>query len=104
MLLKQIYSFILTILIGVIILAGIYGLDRYYVDQEDHNNSISKNLEEMCSILGGSYLMEYSECVGITLEKCNSMSGTFNECASPCRHENETEFCIQSCDTVCKLV
>lgn len=73
---------------------------------------------EYCEEAGGEWLDEFYECemMGSTLcepgtncqqvkkEFCeNDLHGTYQECASPCRNDPESEFCITSCAEVCSV-
>jgi hypothetical protein len=47
---------------------------------------------------------KYKECEGLTKENCLSLGGSFNECASPCRHiKNKNNGCITVCVPVCSF-
>lgn len=83
----------LLIVLGVIvIILGILNLIK--------DNPL--NLEKECILRDGKWLEEYKECEGISLESCEELRGTFNECASACRHTN-SEFCIMLCVPVCSF-
>ena len=60
-------------------------------------------LKEECNLNGGKWLDEYKECEGIDEEQCNLLGGEFDECASDCRHEPESEVCTTQCIPVCSL-
>lgn len=55
---------------------------------------------ESCEEIGGNWLNEHNECEQITQEECENLKGTYNECASSCRHI-EADMCIQVCVPVC---
>lgn len=60
--------------------------------------------ENLCPSLGGKWLPEHNECESITQRQCSQLFvGTFNECASPCRHNPNAEVCIQLCVPVCTI-
>ncbi len=54
-----------------------------------------------CEELEGKWLDEYSECEGIERLDCEKMGGKYENCASACRHDSETEACIDVCVEVC---
>jgi hypothetical protein len=54
-----------------------------------------------CDENNGIWLNEYDECEGITPETCKELGGIYNDCASPCRNNPETELCMQVCVSVC---
>lgn len=56
-----------------------------------------------CESFEGKWIPEANECEGITLEQCESMGGEFDECASACRNDPDTEICTMQCVQVCKL-
>lgn len=58
--------------------------------------------EEVCNLNSGKWLPEYNECEGISKVQCEQSGGTFEECASACRHNPDAEFCIAMCVAVCK--
>jgi hypothetical protein len=58
--------------------------------------------EEVCNLSSGKWLPESKECEGISKVQCEQSGGTFEECASACRHNPDAEFCIAMCVPVCK--
>ena len=66
-------------------------------------------LESQCVANGGKYLRDYRECVWSvgnpeTFQSvCKVMNGTFNSCASPCRHNPSADGCVASCVFVCSF-
>lgn len=56
-----------------------------------------------CEDMGGTFDAEYNECVGIGSDDCASLGGSFNECASACRHDPDAEMCTMECVLVCEL-
>ncbi len=57
-----------------------------------------------CTDIGGTWSGEHRECIQIDEDQCATIGGTFNACASPCRHEtNKDIVCIQMCVAVCSL-
>ena len=65
------------------------------------------NTELLCTANGGKWDAKYKECVGISSKTCNILNGTFNNCASACRHETsaagEPKMCIAVCVQVCSI-
>jgi hypothetical protein len=56
-----------------------------------------------CEDLGGNFLEEHNECEYISQAECDILGGTYNECASACRHDPNAEMCIEVCVPVCYL-
>lgn len=54
-----------------------------------------------CIESNGKWNEEYKECTGISQTQCTNLGGTFDECASACRHNPEAEACIMMCVQVC---
>jgi hypothetical protein len=59
--------------------------------------------EVTCEELGGNFLEAQNECEYITQEECDLLGGTFDDCASACRHDPNAEVCITLCVPVCYL-
>lgn len=58
--------------------------------------------QELCEFYGGLWNSDYDECTNIASDDCIAIGGTFNECASPCRHdEDENAPCILMCLQLC---
>ncbi len=63
---------------------------------------VSANSSEgKCVNAGGQWSAEHKECMGVGSESCVAIGGTFNECASACRHNPKAEACIMMCVQVC---
>lgn len=60
-------------------------------------------METTCTDAGGKYLALFNECEDISSEACTAMGGTFDECASACRHAPEAVMCTAQCVPVCSL-
>ncbi len=59
---------------------------------------------DICLNAGGTYLDDYNECEDISSESCSELSGSFNDCASACRHNPDpAAACIQICVPVCSF-
>lgn len=61
------------------------------------------NPEGACLSFDGSWLSETRECEGMSKEQCETLGGTFNECASACRNNPEAEVCTMQCVIVCQF-
>jgi hypothetical protein len=59
--------------------------------------------EQACTEAGGKYLAVFSECENVSSATCTAMGGTFNECASACRHQPEASVCTAQCVPVCSF-
>lgn len=60
-------------------------------------------METTCTDSGGTYLALFNECENVSSEACTAMGGTFDECASACRHAPEAVMCTAQCVPVCSL-
>jgi hypothetical protein len=57
-----------------------------------------------CATHGGKWLAKYQECEYVGKDWCQSVGGTFNECASACRHSAEPLTpCTMQCVPVCSF-
>ena len=61
------------------------------------------NYKSNCEDYNGTWINISKECESITKEQCDILTGTFNECASPCRNDPRANMCVMSCVPVCKL-
>ncbi|MBN1274673.1 hypothetical protein JXA12_00065 [Candidatus Woesearchaeota archaeon] len=59
------------------------------------------NPEGACWSFDGTWLPEYQECEGMSEEQCENLGGTYDGCASACRHDPDAEICIEVCVPVC---
>lgn len=63
--------------------------------------------ESLCNQNQGTWQSEYTECENISKGTCEQAGGTYLECESACRHNEdfneETTMCIQICVPVCKF-
>lgn len=57
----------------------------------------------LCGQHSGSWNSDFKECTGIDQQTCESIGGTFNSCASPCRHEPNASNCILMCVEICEF-
>ncbi len=64
----------------------------------------SSDHQSLCEQLGGQWLDQYQECENIKDQDCTQiLGGTYDSCASACRHQPSTRACIQVCVPVCSL-
>ena len=59
--------------------------------------------EKACTDAGGKYLALFNECENVSSAACTTMGGTFDECASACRHAPEAVMCTAQCVPVCSF-
>lgn len=59
--------------------------------------------EQDCVDAGGTWLADYNECEDISEAACTELDGTYDPCASACRHEPEGTVCTQQCVLVCSF-
>jgi hypothetical protein len=57
----------------------------------------------MCNASKGTWSAEYKECNGISENTCKSIGGSYNGCASACRHDPKAEICTMQCVQICTL-
>jgi hypothetical protein len=66
--------------------------------------SAKVSLSALCTEQNGKWIEEYSECEGGgDATWCQTYGGTFNECASACRHNPDAEICTLQCVLVCSF-
>jgi hypothetical protein len=63
----------------------------------------SAALEKACVDAGGKYLDPFNECENVSAASCKAMGGSFDECASGCRHLPESVMCTAQCVPVCSF-
>ena len=61
----------------------------------------SMALEQACTEADGKFLAEHNECEDVSEDACQEMEGTFDECASSCRHEPADAVCVMVCVPLC---
>lgn len=61
------------------------------------------NPEGACLSFDGNWLADFNECEGMSKDQCENLGGTYNECASACRHNPEAVVCTQQCVFVCEF-
>lgn len=58
---------------------------------------------DRCTANGGTWSAQYGECGGVSSATCQNIGGTFDECASPCRHDPKATVCVAMCAQVCNI-
>ena len=60
---------------------------------------------DYCEARGGKYLPDFNECEGLAQVVCEELGGSYQACASACRHDpNYPDVaCIEVCVPVCAL-
>lgn len=56
-----------------------------------------------CTANNGTWSEQYKECGGIGADSCKAIGGTYNGCASACRHDPNAQMCTMNCVQVCTL-
>lgn len=59
--------------------------------------------KDRCEAQKGVWDAQYKECTGIAEDQCISIGGTFNGCASACRHDPKAQMCTMNCVAVCSF-
>ncbi len=67
------------------------------------SDKVEVSYKSICEENNGNWLEDYSECEGIGPEVCENNDGDYDECASACRHDDDTDMCIQVCIQLCKF-
>ncbi|PIR58726.1 MAG: hypothetical protein COU69_04170 [Candidatus Pacebacteria bacterium CG10_big_fil_rev_8_21_14_0_10_56_10] len=60
-------------------------------------------LAERCQQRGGTWLSEFNECEHVDSQACDDLGGSFQSCASACRHDPQAEVCTEQCEPVCSF-
>ncbi|MDD3896863.1 MAG: hypothetical protein PHU04_03420 [Candidatus Peribacteraceae bacterium] len=90
----------LAILIALIIIVVAYGVWRANQSPEVDLDPIAA----ACTDEGGTWLAAHAECESIRIDVCAELEGTFDECASACRHSDDpTAPCTMQCVQVCSF-
>jgi hypothetical protein len=63
----------------------------------------SAELEQACLDEGGIFIAEQDECEDISEDACTDLGGTYDSCASACRHEPADAICTAQCVLVCSF-
>jgi hypothetical protein len=67
------------------------------------NQTGGSRTARLCEQAGGHWLAEHDECENVTEKWCEEQGGSFNACASACRHDPDAQMCTQQCVFVCSL-
>lgn len=59
--------------------------------------------KDRCEGQKGVWDGQYKECTGVVEDQCASIGGTFNGCASACRHDPKAQMCTMNCVAVCSF-
>lgn len=94
---KRILIFIVLALI-ITLVEYLYIISRQYFS--NYQQSISLN--QLCVDSGGTWLRDFKECENVSRQWCEVQTGSFDECASACRHTN-SEICTMQCVGVCSF-
>lgn len=62
-----------------------------------------ENEEYMISCIGTNWNWTWFDCEWISKESCEKIWWIFNECASSCRNDKESQECIMMCVPVCEF-
>jgi len=83
---------------------------KFATDGNDRNHYISNRLLlqltnfHQCTTAGGTWLTVVNECEYINEDQCDVQDGTFHECGSACRHqEDEATVCTLQCVPYCEI-
>jgi hypothetical protein len=119
----------LAILTTVLLIALVVGTGEYWLGtrntqpisqlqptpsarvESDSKANTFDHAKTACEQNMGVWLSEFNECEsadstkGLDQEACTALGGTYNSCASHCRHFPRTpgSICIQWCVNVCKF-
>ncbi|MFO7710664.1 MAG: DUF333 domain-containing protein [Candidatus Woesearchaeota archaeon] len=86
--------------------AGNPVMESYPRQCEANGEVFVENLsfEERCeNLYEGEWLDEHQECEGISENQCQELGGSFDDCASACRHDPDAEICTKQCVFVCEV-
>jgi hypothetical protein len=72
-------------------------------DSTNRDDDKGGSLAEACQQAGGNWLAEYNECEISDRNWCSARNGSFNDCASACRHNPDADLCTQECVFVCSF-
>ncbi len=82
---------------------------KFASEGNDRNHYISNRLLlqltnfHQCTTAGGTWLTVVNECEYISEDRCDDNEGTFHECGSACRHEEEDTICTLQCVPYCEI-
>ena len=62
------------------------------------------DLKAACESNDGTWVAEHNECEFISEELCTTLGGSFDECASACRHIDDSQVaCMMMCVPLCSF-
>lgn len=70
---------------------------------EGYCEQTQSSLEVACLDSNGTWLPEQNECENIDEASCSQLGGTYNGCASACRHDDPQGPCTRECVFVCSF-
>lgn len=80
------------------------GQNKSATSSDESNGSEQEvSMAQACQEAGGNWLSEYAECEGVRERWCQKQKGSFNSCASACRHDSDAQMCTQQCVLVCSF-
>jgi len=115
---KIIYLVVLVIIIAVVLILVRGAEDTWICGDsgwEKHGNPSAsmptktcldktKRVSRECVVNNGIWLAKFNECeIGLTESSCRKDGGTFNSCASACRHNPSSGVCTLQCVSVCSF-
>lgn len=59
--------------------------------------------DALCDAVGGNWLAEHEECEGMSEDVCVDAGGSYDKCASACRHDSGAVACTMQCVLVCSF-
>lgn len=113
----KMYNFFITISITLLLMISVSSCTNTN-ELEEYNQNLENNIQEgiiqegiseeidlpkLCEKLNGKWLSDYYECEGISQKECEYLDGTYEECASACRHSSGKEMCTVNCVQVCSF-
>ena len=61
------------------------------------------DVSKSCKDFDGSWSSIHKEFEQISGDQCEELGGTFNGCASPCRHNPLSKICTMNCVQLCSF-
>lgn len=97
---KSTQILLMTLIVAIIILIIVFFI---IPPKQTTETPVVNDLATSCQSAGGNWIEQYQECEMINNDWCKENNGTFNECASACRHDLEAEICTLQCVFVCEF-
>jgi len=93
-------GYVLTI---TLLLVAVFLFIGYIIlkDGKLQNKLTNSNLQTSCELYGGRWIPEHNECEWFIDDNCAKFGGTYNDCASPCRHDPDAKACSKKCVQIC---